>query len=202
MVINDFNVCEVVAAGREANAVLIVDSNAVLPLAVALELLQAIPRRNSQILHTSCIVDQDQLSQRDSLNGLRQFLGKGLMIDLFRFCVSKALYHALIIHAVRVYVKRVYQKEATSIYIYPENMKAKATLWLWELRDVAIIAVALLLSVFALAQTGSAALLVGTVLFAFLSIRVEDNSVLSFLCFATRFLFLQQQYFEWEEPHE
>lgn len=88
------------------------------------------------------------------------------------------------------------------MYIYPENMKAKATLWLWELRDVAIIAVALLLSVFALAQTGSAALLVGTVLFAFLSIRVEDNSVLSFLSFATRFLFLQQQYFEWEEPHE
>ena len=88
------------------------------------------------------------------------------------------------------------------LYIYPDNLKAKATLWLWELRDVAIIAIALLLSVFALAQSGSFALLIGAVLYAFLSIRVEDNSVLGFLCFAARFLFLLQQYFEWEEPHE
>ena len=86
------------------------------------------------------------------------------------------------------------------MYIYPENMTAKATLWLWELRDVAVIAAALLLSVFALANTGSFALLIGAVLYAFLSIRVEDNSVLGFLCFAARFLFLQQQYFEWEAP--
>ena len=86
------------------------------------------------------------------------------------------------------------------MFIYPDNLEAKAMLWLWELRDVAIIAIALLLSVFALAQSGSFALLIGAVLYAFLSIRVEDNSVLGFLCFAARFLFLQPQYFEWEEP--
>ena len=107
MVIDDLNIGEVIAVGREANAVLIVDPNAVLPLTVALELFQTIPRRNSQILHTSCIVNQDQLSQRDSLNGLRQLPGKGLMVNLLRFCVSKALYHASIIHTVRVYVKQV-----------------------------------------------------------------------------------------------
>ncbi|MBO4915734.1 MAG: hypothetical protein J5449_11090 [Oscillospiraceae bacterium] len=88
------------------------------------------------------------------------------------------------------------------MFIYPDNLEAKAMLWLWELRDVAIIAVAVLLSVFALARSGSFALLIAAVLYAFLSIRVEDNSVLGFLCFAARFLFLQQQYFEWEEPHE
>lgn len=88
------------------------------------------------------------------------------------------------------------------MFIYPDNLKAKAMLWLWELRDVAIIAVAILLSVFALAQTGSFTLLIGAVLYAFLSIRVEDNSVLGFISFAARFLFFQQQYFEWEEPHE
>ena len=88
------------------------------------------------------------------------------------------------------------------MYIYPDNLKAKARLWLWELRDVAIIAVAVLLSVFALARSGSFAPLIGAVLYAFLSIRVEDNSVLGFLLFAARFLFLQQQYFEWEEPCE
>ena len=88
------------------------------------------------------------------------------------------------------------------MYIYPDNLKAKAMLWLWELRDVAIIAVVLLLSVFALSRNGSFALLIGAVLYAFLSIRVEDSSVLDFLRYAARFLFLRQQYFEWEAPHE
>lgn len=88
------------------------------------------------------------------------------------------------------------------MFIYPENLKAKPMLWLWELRDVAIIAAALLLSVFALSQSGSLAPLVGAALYAFLSIRVEENSVLGFLCSAARFLLLQQQYFEWEEPRE
>ena len=88
------------------------------------------------------------------------------------------------------------------MYIYPDNLKAKATLWLWELRDVAIIGIALLLSVFALAHGAGFTLLIGAVLYAFLTIRVEDNSILDFLRFATLFLLLQQQYFEWEDPSE
>lgn len=88
------------------------------------------------------------------------------------------------------------------MYIYPDNLTAKARLWLWELRDVAIIGVAVLLSVFALAQTGSFALLIGAVLYAFLSIRAEDASILDFLRFAARFLIWQQQSYEWEEPNE
>ena len=39
------------------------------------------------------------------------------------------------------------------MYIYPDNLSAKATLWLWELRDIGIIGVGLLLSVLALTQT-------------------------------------------------
>lgn len=35
------------------------------------------------------------------------------------------------------------------MYIYPDNLSAKATLWLWELRDIGIIGVGLLLSVLA-----------------------------------------------------
>ena len=88
------------------------------------------------------------------------------------------------------------------MFIYPDNLKAKPMLWLWELKDVAIIAVALLLSVFALAQSGSFALLECAVLYAFLSIRFEEKCVLDYLRFAAQFLFLQQQYFEWEEPYE
>ena len=72
-------------------------------------------------------------------------------------------------------------------------------LWLWTLRDVAIIGIGLLLSVLALAQSGFLPPLVVTVLFAFLSIRVEDASILDFLRYAVCFLFLKQQYYEWSE---
>ena len=62
------------------------------------------------------------------------------------------------------------------MFIYPDNLKAKATLWLWELRDVAIIGVGFLFSVLAIAQTGILLPLVVTVLYAFLSIRLEGSS--------------------------
>ena len=44
-------------------------------------------------------------------------------------------------------------------------------LWLWELRDIGIIGVGLLISVLALTQTGIALPLVLTAVYAFLSIR-------------------------------
>ena len=41
----------------------------------------------------------------------------------------------------------LFAKGGTNIYIYPENLKAKAMLWLWPLRDVAIIGTGFILSV-------------------------------------------------------
>lgn len=78
------------------------------------------------------------------------------------------------------------------MYIYPENLKAKPMLWLWLLRDIAIIGVAALISVFALVNGSSMAPLVVTVLYAFLSIQVDGSSILDFLRKAACFLFLQQ----------
>lgn len=83
------------------------------------------------------------------------------------------------------------------MYIYPENLKAKPMLWLWLLRDIAIIGVAALISVFALVNGGSMAPLVVTVLYAFLSIQVDGSSILDFLRKAACFLLLQQQKYEW-----
>ena len=85
------------------------------------------------------------------------------------------------------------------IYIYPNNLKAKPTMWLWSLRDVAVIGVGFVLSVLALAQLGLAPPLIVTMLYAFLSIRLEDASIMDFLRYAMCFLFLKQQYFEWRE---
>ena len=83
------------------------------------------------------------------------------------------------------------------MYIYPENLKAKPMLWLWLLRDIAVIGVAALISVMALVQGVGMAPLVVTVLYAFLSIQVDGSSVLDFLRRAACFLFLQQQRYEW-----
>ena len=79
------------------------------------------------------------------------------------------------------------------MYIYPDNLSAKATLWLWKLRDIGIIGVGLLLSVLALTQTGIALPLVLT----FLTIRHEGTSILDFIRYAAAFLLTRQQYYEW-----
>ena len=85
------------------------------------------------------------------------------------------------------------------MYIYPDNLRAKAKLWLWELKDIVVIGVGFLLSVLALAQGLGMLLLVLTALYAFLSIHVEGASILDFLRCAVCFLFIHQQYYEWKE---
>lgn len=83
------------------------------------------------------------------------------------------------------------------MYIYPDNLKGKATLWLWQLRDVAIIGIGCLISVFALAQIRFLLPIVVTAVYAFLTIRYEDTSILQFIQNACAFLFLKQQFYEW-----
>ena len=84
------------------------------------------------------------------------------------------------------------------MFIYPDTLTAKAKLWLWELRDIAVIGVSALLSVLALAELGWVPPLVLTFLYGFLSIQLEgSSSILQFLYSAVRFLFLQQQQYEW-----
>lgn len=84
------------------------------------------------------------------------------------------------------------------MFIYPDNLTAKAKLWLWELRDIAIIGIGALLSVLALSELGWVPPLVLTFLYGFLSIQLEgSSSILQFLHSAVRFLFLQQQQYEW-----
>ena len=83
------------------------------------------------------------------------------------------------------------------MYIYPENLTAKATMWLWELRDIGIIGVGLLFSVLALTQTGIFIPLIATAVYAFLSIQFDGTSILSFLRYATAFLITKQQFYEW-----
>ena len=81
--------------------------------------------------------------------------------------------------------------------MYPDNLKAKATLWLWELKDIGIIGVGLLISVFALAQLRLMPPIVITAVYSFLTIQFEDTSILNFIRYACAFFLLKQQIFEW-----
>ena len=64
------------------------------------------------------------------------------------------------------------------MYIYPENLKSKAVMWMWELKDIGIIAVCAIVSVLALTATGFMLPLAATAGYAFLTITVDDISIM------------------------
>lgn len=82
-------------------------------------------------------------------------------------------------------------------FIYPQNMRASATLWLWSLKDFTIIVVGALFSAMVLATTRILLPAVLTAAFAFLSIRNDDTTILDFIKYAVRYFISTQQYFEW-----
>ena len=83
-------------------------------------------------------------------------------------------------------------------YLYPQNLKATANLWLWGLRDFMSLGVAALLSIVLLVRLRMAVPLALTLCFGFLTIRLEESTVLDFLIHAVRFFLSTQQYFEWK----
>lgn len=82
-------------------------------------------------------------------------------------------------------------------YLYPQNLKATANLWLWGLRDFAILCVAALLSVLALVQLHFMVPAALTLCFGFLTIRMEDTTVLDFLRYAVSYFISSQQSYDW-----
>ena len=88
------------------------------------------------------------------------------------------------------------------MYIYPDNLKAKATLWLWQLRDIGIIGICALVSILSLTQAGFFPPLVLTGVYAFLTIRFEDTSILDFIRYAFAYMFGSQQFYVWRLTYE
>ena len=84
-------------------------------------------------------------------------------------------------------------------YIYPADLKAEPRLWLWSLKDLAALGIALIGSVLALSQIHLYLPLVGTMVFGVLTIRADDQSVLDFLKRAVRYFITEPQEFFWQE---
>lgn len=82
-------------------------------------------------------------------------------------------------------------------YLYPQNLKATANLWLWGLRDFAILCMSALVSIVILVQFRFFIPAALTLCFGFLTIRLDDTTVLDYIQYAVRYFISTQQYFEW-----
>jgi hypothetical protein len=84
-------------------------------------------------------------------------------------------------------------------YLYPQNLRATANLWLWSLRDFAILMVSSLLAVLLLVNTGFFAPVALVPMYGFMTIRLEDVTVMDFLRYAIKYFISTQQHFEWRQ---
>ena len=82
-------------------------------------------------------------------------------------------------------------------YLYPQNLKAKANLWLWGLRDFTILCIAVLLSVVVLVHSRFMLPAALSLCYGFLTIRTDDTTVMDYLRYAIRYFISTQQYYEW-----
>jgi len=82
-------------------------------------------------------------------------------------------------------------------YIYPQNLRASARLWLWNLKDFTVMVTAALISVLVLVNTRFIVPVAAVCLFGFMTIRLEETTILDFLRYAVKFFITTQQYYEW-----
>ena len=82
-------------------------------------------------------------------------------------------------------------------FIYPQNMKAKANMWLWDLKDFAIIGIGTLLSAVFLIYLHKVLLLGIVAVYAFMTIRLDETTVMDYIKYAVRYFITTQQYYEW-----
>lgn len=82
-------------------------------------------------------------------------------------------------------------------YIYPQNLKATANIWLWGLKEFCVMAIVGLVSIFLLVKYSFVIPFALTLGYAFLTIRIDEITILDFIKYAGRYLITTQQYFEW-----
>lgn len=87
------------------------------------------------------------------------------------------------------------------MYLYPEHLKARAVMWLWQLKDLVLLGIGTLLSVAALARFQWYLPLAVTIVYGLLTIQVEGMSIRDFIWYAAAF-FLGQRTFLWRYEDE
>lgn len=78
-------------------------------------------------------------------------------------------------------------------------MKLKPKLWLWSVRDLIIIGIAAVPAILAAVKMHIYVPAAIAAVYAFLSIRLDEQSVLDYIKRAVRFFITSQQFFIWKE---
>ena len=89
------------------------------------------------------------------------------------------------------------ERNDRKMYMYPDNLKGKPTLWLWYLTDIGIIGIGAIFSVMAIAQVNFYLPVALVACYAFLTIRYQDTSIFDFIKYACAFFIFSQQFFHW-----
>ena len=84
-------------------------------------------------------------------------------------------------------------------YLYPQNMRTQTKLWLWSLKDIIILGISITLSVVLWAKLGFILPAALTLVYAFLTMRMDETSILDYIKCSWRYFISTQQYFEWRE---
>ena len=71
--------------------------------------------------------------------------------------------------------------EPLKTYLYPQNLKAKANLWLWSLRDFLIFSIAVLTSAVIFLNSGLLFPAALSLSYGFLTIRNDETAVVDFI---------------------
>lgn len=83
------------------------------------------------------------------------------------------------------------------MYMYPDNLKGKPTLWLWYLKDIGIIGIGAILSVIFISQADFYLPIAVVGCYAFMTIRLQDTSLFDFIQYACDFFLFHQQFYIW-----
>ncbi len=83
------------------------------------------------------------------------------------------------------------------MYMYPDNLKGKPTLWLWYLRDIGIIGIGAIISVIFISQANFYLPIAIVGCYAFMTIRLQDTSIFDFIQYAYAFFIFHQQFYIW-----
>jgi hypothetical protein len=97
VVISNFNLVRVSFAPSKAYSPLVVDSDAVLSVAVPLEFLEAISRRHTKILQRFRGIKQSQLAEGDPLKFACESLDLFAFKELFRILIGETPDHRPIV---------------------------------------------------------------------------------------------------------
>ena len=83
------------------------------------------------------------------------------------------------------------------IYIYPQDLKAKPNMWMWGLKDFAVLGIGALISAIFLIYVHWSLPLGITAVYAFMTIRLDETTILDYVWYAISYFIASQQYYEW-----